>query len=130
MSEHPNVARLREGYEAFGKGDLPALTELWAPDIRWHEPGTGPISGTYEGPDAVFEMFGRLMELTEGSFRAEPLLICADDDHGVVLVRVTAHRGGRSMESLSTHVMRFRDGVSTEFWDAPTDQPSLEAFLS
>ena len=34
MTEHPNVTRMREGYAAFGKGDLAALDELFAEDIR------------------------------------------------------------------------------------------------
>ncbi len=33
MAEHPNVARIRDGYAAFAKGDFAALNELFADDI-------------------------------------------------------------------------------------------------
>ncbi|SEO38359.1 nuclear transport factor 2 family protein [Trujillonella endophytica] len=129
MSEHPNAARIREGYEAFGKGDLAVLAELWQPDIVWHEPGNTALSGTYRGTEAVFALFGRIMELTEGSLRGEPLLICADDDYGTALVRLTAHRGDRSLSTLVAHVFRVVDGRTAEFWEGPTDQPALDAFF-
>ncbi|MGX5657607.1 nuclear transport factor 2 family protein [Geodermatophilus nigrescens] len=131
MTEHPNVARMREGYEAFAKSDLATLTEQWRSDIRWHEPGNTPIAGDYEGPQAVFAMFGRLMELTENSFRAEPVLLCAGDEHGTALVRFTAHRGDRHLDTLVAQVVRFDgDGKLAEFWNAPTDPPLMERFLA
>jgi ketosteroid isomerase-like protein len=50
MSDHPNVARMREGYDAFAKGDLAALRELMTEDIVWHLPGHSALAGDYEGP--------------------------------------------------------------------------------
>ncbi len=130
MSDHPNLLRSRKGYEAFAKGDLATLTEQWREDIRWHEPGTSELAGDYEGPQAVFGMFARLMELTESSFRAEPVLLCADDEHGMALVRFTAHRGDRHLDTLVAQVARFDgDGRVAEFWNAPTDQPVMDRFL-
>ncbi len=130
MSDHPNLLRSRKGYEAFAKGDLATLTEQWREDIRWHEPGTSELAGDYEGPQAVFGMFARLMELTESSFRAEPVLVCADDEHGMALVRFTAHRGDRHLDTLVAQVARFDgDGRVAEFWNAPTDQPVMDRFL-
>ena len=126
-TDHPNLTRMREGYDAFGKGDLAALTELWREDVHWHEPGGNQLSGDYEGPQAVFGMFGRIVDLTGGSFRVEPVLLCADDEHGTALVRITAHRGDLHAETLSAHVTRFdADGRLAEFWDAPTDQPLMD----
>ncbi|SFO41956.1 hypothetical protein SAMN05660359_03291 [Geodermatophilus obscurus] len=131
MSEHPNLARAREGYEAFAKGDLATLTEQWRADIRWHEPGASELAGDYEGPQAVFGMFARLMELSENSFRAEPVLVCADDEHATALVRFTAHRGDRHLDTLVAQVARFDgDGKVAEFWNAPTDQQAMERFLA
>jgi uncharacterized protein len=131
VSDHPNLARTREGYEAFAKGDLATLTEQWRPDIRWHEQGTSELAGTYEGPQAVFGMFARLMELTENSFRVEPVLMCADDEHGTVLVRMTAHRGDRHLDTLVAQVARFDgDGKLAEFWNAPTDQQVMDRFFA
>jgi hypothetical protein len=130
VSEHPNLVRSREGYEAFAKGDLAFLTEHWREDVRWHEPGATELAGDYEGPQAVFGMFARIMELTENSFRAEPLLMCADDERGIALVRLTAHRGDLHLDTLAAQVARFDgDGKLAEFWNTPIEQAVLDEFL-
>ncbi|MGY1786042.1 nuclear transport factor 2 family protein [Geodermatophilus sp. SYSU D00698] len=130
MSEHPNLVRSREGYEAFAKGDLAFLTEQWREDVRWHEQGTTELAGDYEGPQAVFGMFARIMELTENSFRAEPLQMCADDEHGIALVRFTARRGTAHLDTLTAQVARFDgDGKLAEFWNCPTEPAVLDAFF-
>jgi ketosteroid isomerase-like protein len=63
MAEHPNVARIRDGYAAFAKGDFAVLNDLFAEDVLWHEAGRNQLSQEYRGRDAVYEFFGRLMEL-------------------------------------------------------------------
>ena len=130
MSEHPNVARMREGYEAFGKGDLDTLRQLWTDDVRWHESGHTDLAGTYEGPDAVFAFFGRLFDLTEGSLQVEPRALLADDHYGATPVTVTAHRGDRHLDVLNVHLVRFQDGKVAEFWDTSTDEDTMDRFLA
>lgn len=126
MSEHPHVARLREGYEAFGKGDLAALDELFAEDIRWHEPGRNQVAGTYEGRAAVYELFGRLMDLSEGTLHIERRAILADDDHGAAVVDITARRGERSFAVTNAHVFRFAGDRVVEFWEMSGDQHAVD----
>ncbi|MEX5718259.1 nuclear transport factor 2 family protein [Geodermatophilus maliterrae] len=130
MSDHPHVTRLLEAYEAFGKGDLDRLTELWSPDIQWHEPGRNQVSGDYAGPPAVFEVFGRIMEHSQGSFRIEPLRVFADDTDGVAVVRMSGHTGDRDLDVLATHVVRFEGDCMAEFWAANTDQAAVDAFFA
>ncbi len=120
MSEHPNTARLRDGYAAFARGDFAALDELFAEDVRWHEPGHHQLSGTHHGRAEVYDHFRRVFELTDGTFRAEPQVFFADDDHGMVLLRLSGSRGERSFEVLSTQVLRFSGGRATEVWIAHT----------
>ena len=84
MTEQPNVQRLRDGYDAFAKGDLATLRELMTEDVVWHVAGHSEMSGQYEGIDAVLAFFGRMMEVTGGSFRLEPRTFLADDAYGAV----------------------------------------------
>jgi uncharacterized protein len=131
MTEHPNVARMREGYEAFAKGDLETLRQLWTDDIRWHESGHSEYAGTYDGPDAIFGYFGRLLGLTEGSLRVEPRALLADDSYGAAPVTVTAHRGDRHIEAMQVHLARFDStGRVAEFWNSSTDEDEMDRFLA
>jgi uncharacterized protein len=122
MAEHPNAARIRDGYAAFAKGDFAVLNDLFAEDLVWREFGRSQLAGEYRGRDAVYGLFGKLMEVTEGSFHADLHAVLADDEHAVALVVVTASRGGRSIEVKQAHVFHMRDGKVTEFWNANTDQ--------
>jgi uncharacterized protein len=126
MSEHPHVQLLRDGYAAFGKGDFAALDDLFAEDIRWHEPGRNQLAGTYEGRPAVYDMFGRLMELTENSFRVDLRSVFADDDTGVAVVHITARRGEKSFEVTNAHVFRFTGDRVAEFRETSGDQHAVD----
>jgi len=130
MSDHPNVQRMRDGYDAFAKGDMAALRELMTEDVVWHVAGSTPLSGDYEGIDAVLAFFGETMEITGGSFRAEPRTLLSDDAYGAAPVNVTAHRGDRHLDVLNVQVARWRDGRVAEFWDTTTDTDASEAFYA
>jgi uncharacterized protein len=129
MSEHSNVARIKDGYAAFAKGDLAALNDLFADDVLWHVDGRNQLVGEYRGRDAVYGFFGRLMEVTEGTFHLDVHAVLADDAHGVALVVTTASRPGRSVTTQNAHVFHLRDGRVTEFWDASTDQYSTDEMI-
>ena len=129
MAEHPNVARLKDGYAAFAKGDLAGLNDLFAEDLLWHTGGRSQVAGDYRGREAVYGLVGKLMEITDGSFRLDLHAVFADDEHGVALVAATASRGGRSITVNEAHVFHLRDGKVVEFWDAFTDQNAIDELI-
>ena len=129
MAEHPNVARIGDGYAAFAKGDFAALNDLLAEGVLWHVNGRSQFAGEYRGREAVFGFFGKLMEVTEGSLRIDLHALFADDDHGVALVVTTASRGGRSLSVNAVHVFHMRDGKVVEFWDASTNQYAFDELI-
>lgn len=107
---HPNEDLLRKGYAAFAEGDVDTVMGLFADDIKWHVSGESLISGDYKGKEEVGAFFGKLNELSNGTFRIELRDVLANDDHGAVLLRETAQREGRSIDSNHVHVWRLRDG--------------------
>ena len=52
-----NVDGVRGVYDAFAKGDVPAVLGFLAPDIEWTEAEGFPYGGTYNGPDACSRVF-------------------------------------------------------------------------
>jgi len=129
MAEHRNVARMRDGYAVFAKGDLATLNDHLAEDVLWHDTGRNQLSDDYRGREAVYGFFGKLMEITEGSLHLELQAVFADDEHGVALVVATASRGGRNIRVLDTHIHRLRDGMTVEFWTASTDQYAWDELI-
>jgi uncharacterized protein len=44
---HPNEDLVRRGYDAFSRGDMQTLRELFHPDIVWHAPGRSQLAGDH-----------------------------------------------------------------------------------
>lgn len=128
MAEHPNVQRMRDAYDAFAKGDLATLQEIWAPDLQWYVPGHTDMAGTYEGVPAVLGFLQQSLERSGGSLRAEPLSFFANDGFGVAVVRQTATRGDRTLDVQHAHINRFENGRVVEFSDTSSDLDADDAF--
>ena len=123
MAEHPNVALLRRGYEAFAKGDMATLTELWSEDAVWHAgSGNNPLAGDHTGRDAVFAAFAKVAELSGGTFRIELHDVLANDEHAVAMTRNTGNRQGKQLDSLDVALYHIRNGRVTEAWAFSQDQ--------
>jgi len=130
MSEQQYIDRLRDAYAAFGDGDFDALQTIWAPELRWHAPGSHPLAGTYEGIPAVLAFLEQVMELTQGTFRAELQTLCAGGDLGVAVVRVTGRREGRSLDVVDAQVSRFDGDRVVEFRDTSSDLDAVNQFFA
>ena len=130
MAEHPNVALLQKGYEAFARGDIAALTDMFAQDMVWHVPGTNLISGEHKGRDAVFAVFAKTMELTGGTFKIDLHDIVANDEHTVSLTRAAASRQGKQLDLRGVDIYHIRNGKVTEWWSFVEDQRLDDEFWS
>jgi ketosteroid isomerase-like protein len=126
---HPNEDLVRRGYDAFSKGDMQTLRELFDPDLVWHAPGRNQLAGDHQGVDAVLGYFGRTMELTEGTFRVELHDVVANDEHTVGLNSVHAERAGRTLEDRNTLVFHVRNGQVAEVWQFWADQYAADEFF-
>jgi hypothetical protein len=58
-----SVDVVRGVYEAFGRGDVPAVLGAMADDIEWHEAEGMPYGGVYHGGEAVAQnVFGPITQ--------------------------------------------------------------------
>jgi uncharacterized protein len=127
MPDH-NAALLRDAYDAFARGDIPAVLALLDPSITWHVPGRSPLSGDYKGHDEVLGFFGTAMERSGGTLRVAVDELLADGERVVALTTVSATRGGRSWSSPEVHVWRVVDGRAVEFREFQGDEQSEDQF--
>ena len=123
MAEHPNVELARRGYKAFSEGDMETLTELIAEDAVWHIGGNSSLTGDYNGRDAIFGLFATF---AEASPQIEVHDILANDDHTVVLTRLTANRQGKTVDTRTCDTTHLVNGQVTEFWSFGEDQAALD----
>ena len=128
---HPNEDLLRDGYAAFGRGDLDALqNQFFAPDITWHYPGKSPFAGDYHGAGEVAGWLVRTFEVSGGTIRVQLNDVVAKDDVAVALTTITAQREGRELSDDAVQVFSIRDGKATEVWTYPADLYATDAFWS
>jgi ketosteroid isomerase-like protein len=130
MAESANVGLIRDGYEAFSKGDMDALSKLFADDIVWHVPGKSPVAGDHKGQEATFAYFGKLMELSGGTFKASLHDCVGNDEHVVGMHRNTGSRDGKTLAINELLVFHMRDGKATEAWEHHSDSAAWDGFWS
>jgi uncharacterized protein len=130
-AQHANIQRSKRAYEAFGKGDMATVSDLLADDVLWHVGGHSSLAGDYKGKDAVFGFFGKLMEITGGTFKLEVHDILANDEHSVTLVTATAERNGKKLDTKQVHLTHpDSEGRVKEFWAFDEDQGATDEFYS
>ncbi len=129
---HPNADLLRKGYHAFSNGDLDTIrNDVFSPDILLHVAGRNPLSGDYRGVDEVFGFFGKIFELTGGTFALELHDIVANDHHGVGLSSLSGQREGKTLDGArGVEVYHVQDGRVTEAWFTAEDDYSFDQFWS
>ena len=130
MAEHPNVTTIRQGYDAFNKGDGETLLPMFDEAVVWHVPGRSPLAGDYRGRDATMAYFARLDELTGGSYQAELQVAVGDDEHVISIDRSSGTRGDARYDENELVVFRFKDGVIVEAWQAMMNVYAHDEFFA
>ena len=125
-----NMATVRRGYAAFNAGDIATLREVLAHDVVQHVPGTTELAGAYKGIDAVLGYYGRLAELTGGTFRADLLDVHSDGaTHVTAMHQITAQRNGMTRVSRGSILFTFLGGKATDLLELHGDLAGDDAFL-
>ena len=119
MSADENTRLAQSAYEAFGRGDIPALADVMADDIEWEIPGrpdSDPNAGAFRGKELVMDWFGGLSSTLDFT-TFEPREFIAQDDKVVSLVyaEATVRKTGRTLVNREAHVWTFRDGKVARF---------------
>jgi ketosteroid isomerase-like protein len=129
MSEQ-DVNTMRTAYEAFNRGDIPAVLEAFDQRIEWQEPGGGRApQGTFSGAGSVAnDVFTKVPENFD-EFEAQPDSFIDAGEH---LVVVGTFRGkskaGRQMQARYAHVWRMRDGKAVSFQNHVEAAPWAEGW--
>lgn len=116
--ERSNAGRVdivREAYEAFGRGDIDAVT-LFLQDTEWHEAEGAPQGGVYTGSEAILSgVIGPLMQQVQ-DFRVTPQDILPTGEDCVLAVgNYTGHGAGGDLDARFAHLWTVRYGKATRF---------------
>lgn len=112
-----NKEIIRQLYESFASGDVPAVVAAFDNNISWIEADGFPLAGTYIGPQAVVEnVFMRLGDFSDNWGVVVDRLI-ADGDTVVADGKYTWNHKetGAACEARMAHVWTLADGKATNF---------------
>jgi uncharacterized protein len=113
MSERTNTDVVQQGYEALGRGDIPAILDLLTDDVEWIQQGPSviPFAGTRHGHEGVAEYFSLLDENLEfEQFEAREFVAQGDTVVVVGFERGVSKATGHTIEQEWAHVYTLRDG--------------------
>lgn len=119
----------RTYFTAVQTGDMPALGDLLAEDIVWHQPGAHRFSGDHRGRDAVFALLGAMMEASAGTFAIDAVHSYMDNgDLVAASIHFSGRRGELTMAMDGVDLLRITDGKIAEMWLFSTDAAAEDAF--
>lgn len=128
--EHPNVTVVREGFEAFKKGDTAWMDDHLADDVTWHVGGNSKWSGAYEGKANVLDFFARQAQAMGAPPAVEIHDILGNDDHVVALGSASANApNGSRAEWKYVQVFHVKDGKATDVWGMADNDAAVDPFL-
>jgi ketosteroid isomerase-like protein len=129
--EDTNVTAVRTGYAAFNAQDIPGLKAVLAQDCTQHVPGKSQLAGEYKGLDAVLGYYGKIGELTQGTFRADLIETHSDGrGHVTAVHQITATRNGVTRVSRGSILFTFYAGRATDLLELHADQAGDDAFFA
>lgn len=112
-----NLKTIRSVYDAFARGEVPAVLAVLAPNVSWTEAEGFPYGGTYSGPEAVLKgVFMRLGTEWDG-FSAVPNEFVVQGDTVVALGQYSGRykSTGKGFSAPFAHVWSFESGRVVRF---------------
>jgi uncharacterized protein len=104
-------------YEAFGRGDVPAVLGAMADDIEWHEAEGMPYGGVYNGGEAVAKnVLGPItQDIPDFAVKPEEFIASGDAVAAVVRYTGTGKATGKQLNLPVVHVFDVRNGKIAQF---------------
>jgi uncharacterized protein len=109
-----NAELLRGTYEAFGRGDIPAVMGVLDENIIWNTPAVLPHAMTVRGRDDVAAFFQKLASTWE-DFSLEIDDVVASGDRVCAIGRAGGTLDGEAASYGFVHAWTVRDGVCVRF---------------
>lgn len=123
------INSLRKAYAALNRNDIPAMVNLFDPQIVRIEPEGFPFSGTYRGRAAVTAHLSKARATwAEGSCEPDRFIIAGPGETVIAYIHVRVRLNGHVewIDARTADVFTFRGGKAVEFRTFTDDRQALE----
>ena len=121
---------VRRGYKAFTDGDMDTLRSIMTPDVVHSVPGNNQTSGEHKGIDEVLGLYGKLFELSGGTFSVDLKSVTTKGDKVVSVHHAKAENQGRSLDTDETLEFSFSGDKISRLDESTADQAAEDAFFA
>lgn len=128
--DHPLVQKIMAYQLAVAAGDIASARAVFDPEVTYQVPGRSLLAGDYRGPDEVIGYFGRLLELTDGTYRISRMTWFAAGNEVALATRNQATRGGRTLDWDEVLLFTFEDGRKKRIDLLSGDQYGMDALFA
>jgi uncharacterized protein len=119
-----NLELIQGGYEAFGRGDIPAVLAIQSDDIEWNVTEVLPQGGHLRGKDEVAGFFERLPGIwPDLNLDVEDFV--ASGDRVCVIGKASGTTDGKQTGYGFVHAWTVRDGAAVRFDEYADPAPEL-----
>lgn len=126
---HPNIKVVQDYLETVKTGDFKAAAELFDENVKIRIPGRNQISGEYHGSAGVFASFGKMLDLSGGTYHITEFVDwLASDSRVCLLARQEATRDGETYSYLRNIVFKIADGKMRDIQIFEADQHEFDDF--
>lgn len=130
LSTQQKIERVRQAFDAFGRGDLQTVGDSFTEDAVWHGRGSTKFGKDFKGKQAAM---ANIMEYAQTfqDIKQDIHDILASDSHVAALVTATVSRNGKTYQDQQVFLFHVNDaGKVTEAWivsDTEQLKQSLES---
>lgn len=116
LSLDQRIQIVRSGFEAFKRGDLKTVGELFTDDAVWHGRGSTKFGGDFKGREALLGNMAQFAQ-TFTDIQLDLHDILANENHVVALVNSSVKRNGKTYDDHQTFIFHLNNqGKTTETW--------------
>jgi ketosteroid isomerase-like protein len=119
-----NLELIQGGYEAFGRGDIPAVLGILSDDVVWNVPDVLPQGMQVRGRDQVVGFFEKLGSVWDG-LQLDIEDFVASGDRVCVIGKASGTHDGRQTGFGFVHAWTVRDGAAVGFDEYADPAPDL-----
>lgn len=123
-----NEDLVKRGYGLFTKGDMDSLRTLFTDDFVHNMPGKSQIAGEHKGPDAAIALYGKLFELSGGTFSVDLKETLSDGDKVAATHHASAEREGKKLDQDEVLTFTVKGDKLARLDEAPGDQAAFDNF--
>ncbi|MEZ4740870.1 MAG: nuclear transport factor 2 family protein [Bdellovibrionota bacterium] len=101
-------------FEYLRDGNLEGLAEIFDENIVWNQPGSGDLSGIYEGKAQVFKLFNEFISRSGGTFKIDEVKgLMANENLVAATIHFSASRKDKFISMDGVDLMKVEHGKIT-----------------